>query len=137
MGDGTSSRQVSPALWASHTMKRHLGMLIMAVIFTSSATPGERQATIEPAPDPSVDFFNAAAFDKRLSSALRGHPPTVTVSLLAPTTVNAIPERLGTWLTMVEDHEGTVKLQPESDVQTRGLVSEALSLPIALLAVYQ
>ena len=137
MVDHTSTRQMLAARWESRTIKRHLGMLIMAVLFTSCATPGEKLATIETAPDPSVDFFNAAAFDKRLSSALRGHPPTVTVSLLAPTTVNAIPERLGTWLTMVEDHEGTIKLQPESGVQTRGLVSAALALPGAFMAIYQ
>jgi hypothetical protein len=38
---------------------------------------------------------------------------------------------------MVEDHEGTVKLQVESDVQTRGFASAALSLPSILVAAYQ
>jgi hypothetical protein len=96
MVNGTVYWRVPAACWEAHTMKRYLGMLIMAVVFTSCATPSERLATVETAPDFSVNFFNAAAFDKKLSSTLRGQPPTVTVSILAPTTVNAIPERLGT-----------------------------------------
>jgi len=92
--------------------------------------------TSRPEGDPSIDFFNAATFDNKLSSALRGKSPTVTVQFLAPTTLNNIPERVGTWLTMVEKYEGTIRLQDDSKAKTRGLI-DPISLVLGAIALYK
>src|SRR5437899_2357273 len=97
-------------------------VLIVAALVTSCATVGEKFPTDDGTTGLSVDFFNASSFDRKMSSALRAKPPTVTVNLLAPTTLNDIPERLGSWLTMVEKNHGKVELQDDSEVRTRGIV---------------
>ena len=86
--------------------------------------------------DPAIDFFNAGTFDNKLSSALRAKPRTVTVQFLAPTTLNNIPERVGTWLTMVEKYEGTIRLQDDSKAKTRGLF-DPISLVMGAIALYK
>lgn len=103
-------------------MKDFCCVLIVAALVISCATVGEKSQTDDGATGLSVDFFNASSFDRKMSSALRGNPPTVTVNLLAPTTLNTIPDRLGSWLTMVENNHGTVELQDDSGVRTRGIL---------------
>jgi hypothetical protein len=104
-------------------------VLAVAALVTSCATVDERAVTDAGATDVPIDFFNATGFDQRMSSALRTKPTTVTVNLLARTTLNDLPERLGVWLSEVEKHHGKVELQDDSEVKTRGIVD--LSLAVA------
>jgi hypothetical protein len=73
--------------------------------------------------DQAVPFFDARPFDQEVSAAMRTQVSIVTVPLLAPTTVQTIPPRLGTWLAAVKDHGGQVSLLPDPEApegQTRG-----------------
>lgn len=80
------------------------------------------------ATDRAVPFLDARHFDQEVSAAMSKRAPTVTITFLAPTTVNHIPERLGTWLTTVEERQGVVQLQRDPEDRTKGLLTEALSL---------
>jgi hypothetical protein len=108
-------------------MKRLVGVLLTAVALTSCSLGGHPPRSVEPAAAPVLAFFDATPFDRSLSSALRGNPPTTTVQFPALTTLNAIPERFGSWLTMVTTYGGKVDLQPDPQDRTR-LVPSLLSL---------
>jgi hypothetical protein len=82
---------------------------------TASEPPQQGEAVAVP----TVNFFDVSSFDNKLSSTLRSDPQTTQVHLQAPATVNAIPERLGKWLSMVEKYDGTVHLQEDPDYQSR------------------
>jgi hypothetical protein len=115
-------------------MGQLLGMLLMLVMVTSCVSGGDRSQTLATAAAPSLDFVNLGSFDRTISTALRDRPPAVTVNFLVPTTVHDIPERLGTWLTMVEKYSGTIELQrdPEYPI-TRGLDFGVLPQAASLL----
>jgi hypothetical protein len=103
-------------------MRQLLGMLLMLVMITSCVSGGDRSQTLVTAAAPALDFVNLGSFDRTMSAALRNRPQTVTVNLLVPTTVHDIPERLGTWLTMVEKYSGTIALQSDPEYPaTRGI----------------
>ncbi len=78
-----------------------------------------------------VEFFDAASFDRHLSSALKADLPEVTVLFPAAITLNSIPERLEKWFSKVEEYGGEVKLIPISDTG-KGLISEVLSLFVSI-----
>jgi len=63
--------------------------------------------------DRAVKFFDAKPFDQDVSAAMGMQAPTVTVPLVAPTTINTIPPRLGTWLAVVKDRGGKVSVEPD------------------------
>jgi hypothetical protein len=71
-----------------------------------------------------------------MSSALRTKTHMVTVNLVAPTTLNDIPERLGQWLTEVEKNNGKVKLQDDSKVQTRALI-DPVGMLLSSIGLYR
>lgn len=79
-------------------------------------------------PKSPVGFFDAYSFDRRLSTDLREDSPDVTVYFHAPASVNAIPERLGKWLTMVEKYGGTVEPREDPDYAPRGLITSGVSV---------
>ena len=109
--------------------------LIVAVLATSCATAADEWSAVNDT-GASIDFFNTSTFDHRMSSALRGNPATLTVNLVAPATLNNIPERLGSWVSMVESYEGKIELQDDSKVQTRTFV-DPVSLVLAGITVYK
>ena len=124
---------------AASVAQRVCIMVILAVLATSCATTKEDLSIPEGETGPTIDFLNSGSFDQKMSSALKAKPQTVTVNLLAPATVNNLPERLGSWLNMVEKNHGKVQLQDDSKVQTRALfdpVSMVLS-GIGLYKMYQ
>jgi len=89
-------------------------------------------------PESSVGFFDATAFDRRLSTDLREDSPDVTVYFHAPASINAIPERLGKWLTMVEKYGGTVEPREDPDYGTRGFITTGVSVVLgAFMDVYR
>jgi len=106
------------------------------MLATSCATTREELPLADGATGPTIDFLNTGSFDHQMSSALRGKPQTVTVNLLAPATLNNLPERLGSWLTMVERHHGKVELQNDSKVQTRGFI-DPVSLVVSGILLYK
>jgi hypothetical protein len=81
-----------------------------------------------------VPFFDAKPFDQEVSTAMSTQVSTVTVPLLVPTTLHAIPPRLGTWLAVVQERGGQVTLLPDSEVplppdaQTRGWIDDGVML---------
>lgn len=111
-------------------------VLLIAALAVSCATAKEEWPSADGGTGPTIEFLNAGSFDQRMSSALRGKPQTVTVNLLAPTTLNNIPERLGSWLTMVEKNHGKVELQDDSKVQTRALF-DPISMVLAGFGLYK
>lgn len=97
-----------------------LGLFFAAGTKTALAAEGE-----------TVEFFDSGSFDRSLSSALRKDAAAVTIKFPAPITVNSIPERLDKWFSMVEKHEGTVKVEADPDIETsRGLFTEIISLVV-------
>lgn len=62
-----------------------------------------------------LDLYDSITFDIKLSSTLVAKPPAVTVKLIAPFTVNNIPERIDKWLDSVRQHGGKVELKPDPD----------------------
>ena len=124
---------------AASVKRRFCVVLLVAVLAISCATTKEDLAIPDGATGPTIDFLNSGSFDQKMSSALRAKPQTVTVNLLAPATLNDLPDRLGSWLNMVEKNHGKVQLQDDSKVQTRALfdpVSMVLS-GIGLYKMYQ
>jgi hypothetical protein len=62
-----------------------------------------------------LDLYDSITFDVKLSSALAAEVPLVTVKVLAPFTVNNIPERIDKWLESVRQYGGSVELKPDPD----------------------
>ena len=62
-----------------------------------------------------LDLYDSITFDIKLSSTLAAKPPAVTVKLIAPFTVNNIPERIDKWLDSVRQHGGKVELKADPD----------------------
>ena len=133
-------------------MKKWVYMLLVSMVLSACASIPDTPPSDSIAPtaavdqpaaggaptEKSVDFFDAYSFDKRLSSNLKEGPSTVDVYLRAPATVNAIPERLGKWLTMVDKYGGTVEARNESDAQLRGVATSGASLVVgAVVGLYQ
>jgi hypothetical protein len=118
----------------AYAMRQLLGLLLMLVMVTSCVSGGDRSQTLATAAAPSLDFVNLGSFDRTMSAALRDRPQTVTVNLLVPTTVHDIPERLGTWLTMVDQYSGTIELQRDPEYPaTRGFEFGVLTQAASLL----
>lgn len=99
-------------------MRYLLGMLLILVMVTSCVSGSDRSHTLTTAATPTLDFVNLASFDRTMSATLRDRPPTMTVNFLVPTTVHDIPERLGTWLAMVDQYNGTIELQRDPESST-------------------
>jgi hypothetical protein len=100
-------------------------------------SPGSEPPQGEAAAVPAVNFFDVSSFDSKLSSTLRHDPQTLHVHLQAPATVNAIPERLGKWLSMVEKYHGTVHLQEDPDYQSRSFPGAISIVVSAFLTAYK
>jgi hypothetical protein len=80
-----------------------------------------------------VPFFDTNNFDKQLSASCRRGADTIVVTFEAPSSVNAIPERLNKWFSAVEKYDGIVQFQPDPDyaaVVPRGGLPGADSLII-------
>lgn len=114
-------------------MKRHAFLLLMLLLTAATLTVGCTPKEVPlPEAKSQVEFFDAASFDRHLSSALKADLPEVTVIFPAAITLNSIPERLDKWFSKVEEYGGEVKLIPVSDTD-KGIISEMLSL---LVSVY-
>jgi hypothetical protein len=62
-----------------------------------------------------LNLYDSITFDFQLSSSLAAKLPAVTVKLIAPFTVNDIPERIDKWLNAVREYGGKVELKPDPD----------------------
>jgi len=62
-----------------------------------------------------LNLYDSITFDIKLSSSLAAKLPAVTVKLIAPFTVNNIPERIDKWLDSVRKYSGNVELKPDPD----------------------
>jgi len=126
-----------------------IGALLTACASVHDAPPGRDTLAVTPShdnttpageilPESSVDFFDIYTFDRRLSSDLRDDPTTVAVYFQVPASVNDIPDRLGKWLTMVENYGGTVEPREDPNYQTRGLITGGISVAFgAFASLYQ
>ena len=87
-----------------------------------------------------LGLYDSITFDLKLSSALAAKRPTVIVKLIAPFTVNNIPERIDKWLDSVRKYGGVVELKPDPDYPASrdfglifGLLSKAYDLAKEML----
>jgi hypothetical protein len=62
-----------------------------------------------------LSMYDSITFDIKLSSTLAAKRPAVTVMVIAPFTVNSIPERIDKWLDSVRKYGGKVELKPDPD----------------------
>jgi hypothetical protein len=62
-----------------------------------------------------LGMYDSITFDIKLSSTLAAKRQTVTVLVIAPFTVNNIPERIDKWLDSVRKYGGKVELRPDPD----------------------
>jgi hypothetical protein len=124
-----------PASSASLTENTSADTLPATPASTSDAPGTDSDKTL---PKSSVGFFDATTFDRELSTDLREDSPDVTVYFHAPASVNAIPERLGKWLTMVEKYGGTVEPREDPDYGTRGFITSGVSIAFgAFMELYR
>ena len=106
--------------------------VVMGCAGVGSLSEGERPTTARLVTDRAVPFYDGKPFDQAVSEAMGTQAPSVTVPLLASTTVNSIPPRLGTWLAVVRDRGGKVDVQPDpealstSDAQAKGWIDDGL-----------
>ncbi len=77
-----------------------------------------------------VEFFDAGAFDRKLSSTLKQEPSEMTIDFIADVSINDIPERMDKWLSAVEKGGGVIDVQVDPAHLTRGIFSEVISLVI-------
>jgi len=109
-------------------MGKQVWIVLASIVLTACAGQQHTLSNGVIAADRAVTFTDMRRFDQEVAAAMRGQAPAVTVTFLAPTTVNQIPERLGTWFTMIEEYQGTVALQRDPEERTRGMITEVLSL---------
>ena len=77
-----------------------------------------------------IALYDSVTFDIKLSSSLATRLPVVTVPVIAPFTVNDIPERIDKWLDSVRRTGGTVTLKPDPAFPASrnfGLITDLLS----------
>src|SRR5262245_13323967 len=77
--------------------------------------PATASNTPQSSTSPTVPFFDINNFDKQLSASCRRGADTIVVTFEAPSSVNAIPERLNKWFSAVEKYDGIVQFQPDPD----------------------
>ena len=74
-----------------------------------------------------VVFIDTDTFDKDLSSSMAADTKAITVTMLAPMSINQMPTRLGKWLSAISDKDGRV------DVEPKPTTTKSLSLMLGLL----
>jgi hypothetical protein len=92
-------------------------LLFLAVLFLAGY-PGDGAAGASNNQKPAgteLSLYDSITFDIKLSSTLAAKRPAVTVMVIAPFTVNNIPERIDKWLDSVRKYGGKVELKPDPD----------------------
>jgi hypothetical protein len=109
-----------------------LGGMLVCIGCAGPGPTSEREASAggKLVTNRAVPFFDAEPFDQKVSAAMSTQAPTVTVPLLVPTTLHAIPPRLGTWLAVVQKRGGQVAILPDPEAP---VVQESWIDPIPLL----
>ena len=114
-----------PGLWITPLL---LCALLMAS-YPSDSRGADTNSQEEPT-DTELALYDSITFDIRLSGALAAQPPLFTVKVIAPFTVNNIPERIDKWLHSVRKHGGNVELKPDPDYPANrdfGLIVDLLT----------
>lgn len=107
-------------------MKGFITLAIFLAILGGCAQPTHKataerateQTTVEPIVEPTVEpdaepivYKDMSVFDETLSNYMSSNPESINVTTIGSVSVNDIPERLGIWLSVVENKGGKVELQ--------------------------
>jgi len=98
----THSRNVFQNHWL--TRRWLITLLLSAVIVGAHPLTSHAEG-------PVVELFDSMAFDYKLSRLMADQQPVITVTTIAPFTVNNIPQRIDKWLSSVSEHGGEVELK--------------------------
>ncbi|MCP4696682.1 MAG: hypothetical protein GY862_07520 [Gammaproteobacteria bacterium] len=100
-------------------LKHYMGVYFLVVLLFSACM------TNPPAPAGKIAFLDTDIFDKQMSSSMSANLDTIEVAAISPFSVNRIPERLGKWLSTVNEGEGTIITEPK----TRSFIGVLSALP--------
>ena len=111
---------------------RRLAVALVLSLFAASCSTvgGDADAAAEPV---RIQFLDSETFDTELSSALEEGRLEVEVTMVAPVTLNEVPERLDVWFYQLKDnYGGKLELIADDDeFAARGPGAIGLSLAIA------
>ena len=86
-------------------------------------------------PEDKVTFVDLNSFDDKFSKVLKTDQDQVEIKMISKFSTNDIPDRLGTWLYMVEKKGGKVEVQSTAP-QTRGIPGLGIGIGL-VLTVYK
>ena len=61
-----------------------------------------------------ITFIDTDSFDEELSGSMLAHTKAVTVTMIAPASINEIPRRLNKWLSAITEQKGRVYIEPKT-----------------------
>jgi len=82
---------------------------LAACVISACASTQKTQEELE-----KVTFIDVDIFDQELSASMSAETEEITVSMLAPVSINQIPQRLSKWLNVVSKRGGHVEITPKS-----------------------
>jgi hypothetical protein len=107
-----SAKMVSHSLISFHTpwvFRQWFTALLLGALFLIGYPVNGR------ADSSTLSLYDSITFDHKLSRLMADKQPTITVTAIAPFTVNSIPERIDKWLSAVSEHDGEVEVMPDPD----------------------
>jgi len=99
--------------------------LIIIVFFTGcvATNPQKPRQALE-----SVTFTDTETFDRDVADSMSANVAAITVTPVAPISMNQMPERLSKWLGAVADKQGKVELDPKPNTKSLSLILSLLPI---------
>ena len=95
-------------------MKQILAYFLVALFLNAcgSSMPTKSQSQLN-----NLSFIDTEIFDKNLLKSMSVDTETITVAMIGDVSVNHIPERLGKWLSTVDNRNGHVSFEAKTSSQ--------------------
>jgi|TARA_B100001971_G_scaffold66325_1_gene61042 hypothetical protein len=109
-------------------MKRKIitSIFIVVLISACAATNGKLKGPMD-----KLDFIDTRTFDKNLSTAMRTQEEKIEVTPIVKFSPNEIPDRLGKWVSTIDEKGGEVVTENQSP-KTKGLFGIGTGIDLAL-----
>lgn len=84
-----------------------------------------------------LQFVDTSTFDKQLSRAMLNKHYEIEISMLTPFSTNNVPKKLDTWLTVIGDSGGEVKVEPVEEENAEKTRNFIVPIVLGLVSMYK
>ncbi len=97
-------------------MKHIIIFVCLILLFSNcTTTPTKTIAELE-----HVVYIDVTKFDDDLADSTHAQLDKITITTIAPISINQIPPRLEKWLTFMQDRDGKIEFEPKLKVKAIG-----------------